>query len=123
MTRIINTQFHPLADDFVSKYQSSTVTEVTQAVESNSIVVVGMLHNPYVKRARKALKKEGIEFKYLEYGSYFSGWKPRLMIKIWSGWPTFPQVFVDGKLLGGAQELVESLDTGEFHKLVAKIES
>jgi hypothetical protein len=34
---------------------------------------------------------------YLEYGSYFSKWKERLAIKLWSGWPTFPQVFVDGR--------------------------
>ena len=118
MSRMINTQFHPKADDFVSGYHGSTVTEVAQAVESNSVVVVGMAQNPHVKQARKILAKNDIEFKYLEYGSYFSAWQPRLMIKIWSGWPTFPQVFVNGRLLGGAKELVQSLDSGEFQNMV-----
>ena len=26
-------------------------------------------------------------------------------IKLWRGWPTFPIVFVDGKLIGGYKEL------------------
>ena len=32
----------------------------------------------------------GIDFYYLEYGSYFSQWHRRLALKMWTGWPTFP---------------------------------
>ena len=39
---------------------------------------------PFVKRVRKALTDAGIAFTYLEYGSYFSQWKPRLAIKMWA---------------------------------------
>jgi len=50
---------------------------------------------------RQALDAASIAHTYLEYGSYFSKWRERLAIKMWSGWPTFPQVFVRGVLLGG----------------------
>ena len=73
------------------------------------VVVVGMAQNPHVKNVRNALKEAKIEFTYLEYGSYFSEWKKRLAIKMWSGWPTFPQVFVRGSLIGGS-----NINSGEI---------
>jgi glutaredoxin-related protein len=99
----------PEAEKFTSEYHANTVKEVINAVENNKIVVVGMSANPFVKKARKALDDAKKEYKYLEYGGYMSSWKPRLAIKMWSGWPTFPQVFVDGKLVGGFQELNSKL--------------
>jgi glutaredoxin-related protein len=91
-------------------FHSATVEEVKQAVASNKVVVVGMATNPFCTKARNLLKEKGVEFKYLEYGSYVSGWKPRLAIKLWSGWPTYPQVFVDGRLIGGYMELKAHLN-------------
>jgi glutaredoxin-related protein len=90
------------------------VNEVQNAVKTNKVVVVGMKQNPVVKKAKKALSDAGIPFTYLEYGSYMKGWKPRLAIKLWSGWPTYPQVFVDGKLIGGAAETVKALEAGKI---------
>ena len=44
-------------------------------------------------------------YKYLEYGNYFSQWRTRLPLKLWTGWTTFPMVFVDGRFIGGATDL------------------
>ena len=96
----------------IAAYHQKTVSEVASAVATNKVVVVGMGINPFVKKARAALTEAGVDFKYLEYGSYFSLWKPRLAIKMWSGWPTFPQVFVDGRLIGGFKETVAALKAG-----------
>ncbi|MBK8940034.1 MAG: glutaredoxin [Polyangiaceae bacterium] len=85
----------------ISAFHSDAVLEIERAIASSPVVVVGMAQNPHVAKARKALSEAGIEHTYLEYGSYFSGWKRRLAIKMWSGWPTFPQVFVRGALIGG----------------------
>ncbi len=85
----------------IQTFQSGVVSEVQAAVRANPVVIVGMATNPFVKKARTLLKERGVEFKYLEYGSYISGWKQRLAIKLWSGWPTFPQVFIEGSLIGG----------------------
>jgi monothiol glutaredoxin len=106
----------PEALNFITSYHSKTVTEVASAVASNKVVVVGMAMNPFVKKARKALTEAGIDFKYLEYGNYWSMWKPRLAIKLWSGWPTYPQVFVDGKLVGGFNDLNAAMKAGKVKK-------
>jgi len=98
----------------IETYHSETVKEVQEAIKNNKIVVVGMKQNPVVKKARKALSDAGVDFKYLEYGSYVKGWKPRLAIKLWSGWPTYPQVFVNGILIGGCQETVKALAAGKI---------
>jgi glutaredoxin-related protein len=95
----------PLADDVVAGFHRGIVDEVAAAVARDPIVVVGMAQNPVVKRARKMLTDKGIAFTYLEYGSYLSKWKERLAIKLWAGFPTFPMVFIDGTLIGGASEL------------------
>ena len=31
--------------------------------------------------------------------------RERLAIKMWSGWPTYPQIFIKGTLVGGASDL------------------
>lgn len=93
----------------IEGFHQDVVGQVKEAVRANKIVVVGMAQNPVVKKARLLLTEKGMEFKYMEFGSYFSMWKPRLAIKIWSGWPTFPQVFIGGHLIGGCKELSEYL--------------
>jgi monothiol glutaredoxin len=85
----------------MAAFHPDVVREVEATVQRDPVVVVGMAQNPHVRNVRKALAEAKIAFTYLEYGSYFSEWKQRLAIKVWSGWPTFPQVFVRGVLIGG----------------------
>jgi glutaredoxin-related protein len=81
-------------------------------------VVVGMKQNPFPARARKALEAIGQPFKYLEYGSYFGMWRPRSALKMWTGWPTIPMVFVKGVLVGGSSELQALIDSGELKAML-----
>jgi glutaredoxin-related protein len=104
----------PSALSAMSEYHRATVDQVAAALGAHRIVVVGMAQNPFVKKVRRLLDAQGIAFHYLEYGSYFSLWKPRLAIKLWSGWPTFPQVFVDGVLIGGYKETNALVQTGRL---------
>jgi monothiol glutaredoxin len=115
MTRVTlaNDQLFPEAAKIIGAYHADVVKEVSTAVSSNKVVVVGMAHNPFVRKARKALNEAGIPFTYLQYGSYVSGWKKRLAIKLWSGWATYPQVFVEGKLVGGYNDLAHQLKLGK----------
>jgi glutaredoxin-related protein len=92
---------HAAAAAKIAELHAETIKEIEDAVAKHAVVVVGMAQNPHVKNVRKALSEAGIDFHYLEYGSYFSEWRRRLAIKLWSGWPTFPQVFVRGVLIGG----------------------
>jgi glutaredoxin-related protein len=78
------------------------------------MVVVGMTQNPVVKSVRKQLSQAGIDYFYLEYGSYFSQWYRRLTLKMWTGWPTFPMVFVEGVLVGGDSNVKELIEAGQL---------
>ena len=105
---------HPAARERVASYHRAVVQEVQDAVAANDIVVVGMRQNPFPKKARKLLDAAGRRYKYLEYGSYMGAWRRRLAIKMWSGWPTYPMVFVKGVLVGGASELEKLLQSGSL---------
>lgn len=98
----------------IAEFHASTVREVSDTVARHDVVVVGMAQNPHVKNVRKALADADIPFTYLQYGSYFSGWQRRLAIKLWSGWPTFPQVFVRGALIGGEDLTKAALADGSL---------
>jgi glutaredoxin-related protein len=116
-TTLDETHIHPAIRDKVGS-ADSTLAEVQQAVATHDIVVVGMKQNVFPKKARAALQKKGVPFTYLEYGSYFSEWRKRLTLKMWSGWPTFPMVFVKGTLVGGASELETLINAGELDRLL-----
>jgi monothiol glutaredoxin len=109
-------QIHPAVREKIAGYRSDMVKEVQAAVAANEIVVVGMRMNPFPKRARKALDAAGLAYKYLEYGSYLSEYRRRLALKMWTGWPTFPMVFVKGVLVGGAQDVERLIEKGELGK-------
>jgi monothiol glutaredoxin len=88
------------------------VGEVQTAVAAHKFVIVGMRYNGSVSQARKALTAAGHDFKYLEYGSYTSSWRKRLALKMWTGWPTFPMIFVNGTLIGGNSDLKALMNAG-----------
>ena len=109
---LAESQIHPVVREKIANYRTDIVKEVQAAVAANDIVVVGMRQNPHPKRARKALDAAGIAYKYLEYGSYLGEWRRRLALKMWTGWPTFPMVFVKGVLVGGADDLARLIASG-----------
>ena len=42
----------------------------------------------------------------------------RMVLSGWSDWPTIPQLFVDGKLVGGCDIVTEMFQEGELQPLV-----
>ena len=116
MTRSVlgEAQIHPKVRDKVANHGADIVGEVQAAVAANPIVVVGMRQNPHPRRARKLLDQAGLTYQYLEYGSYLSQWRRRLALKMWTGWPTLPMVFVKGVLIGGASDLARLIESGEL---------
>jgi monothiol glutaredoxin len=109
---------HPAAAKAIADNHSETIREAEAAISSNKVVILGMAQNPFPRRARKLLDAKGVAYHYLSYGSYFSEWRKRTALKMWSGWPTFPMIFIDGVLIGGAEDL-ERLDAnGELAKLL-----
>ncbi len=120
MTRQIldESKIHPAIRQAISDRHSDIIREVQDAIASNDVVVVGMAQNPFPKKARKSLDAISAPYKYLEYGSYWSEWRRRSALKMWTGWQSFPMVFVKGVLVGGADDLQRLIDSGEFARMV-----
>lgn len=110
---------HPAIRQTVASHHHEVVDEVKAAIAVHPVVVVGMAMNPMPKKARAALTQAGIAHEYLEYGSYFNTWRKRNALKMWSGWPTFPMVFVKGTLVGGATDVQALIASGELKKMLA----
>jgi glutaredoxin-related protein len=113
-------QIHPSVREKISSGNADIVAEVASAVASNDVVIVGMKQNPWPRKARKALDAAGIRYKYLEYGSYLSEWRRRGALKMWTGWQTFPMIFVKGVFIGGATDLTRLIGSGELKSMLAK---
>ena len=122
MTRTIleEARLHPAIRERVATLNADIVHNVQAAAGSNPVLVVGMAGNPHVRRARKALQGAGIAHHYLEYGSYFSTWRRRTALKMWTGWPTFPMVFVRGHLVGGCREVEALIASGELKRTLGE---
>lgn len=110
---------HPAVREKIAANHADIVREVQAAIAANDVVVVGMAQNPVPKQARKSLDAAGVPYKYLEYGSYLSEWRRRNALKMWTGWPTFPMVFVKGVLVGGAADVAKLIESGELKKMLA----
>lgn len=112
-------KIHPAIRARIAGNHADIVAEVQAAIAASDVVVVGMAQNPFPRRACKALRAAGVAFRYLEYGSYFSSWRRRNALKMWTGWPTMPMIFVKGMLIGGAQDLDRLIASGELRRMLA----
>lgn len=110
---------HPAIRERVAHHHEAIVREVQAAAAAHPVLVVGMAQNPFPRKARRLLDAAGVPYHYLAYGSYLSHWRPRTALKMWTGWPTFPMVFVRGVLIGGADDLARLIQSGELASMRA----
>jgi len=110
---------HPAIREKVAKNRVDIIREVQAAIASSDVVIVGMAINPAPRKARRMLDAAGIQYRYLEYGSYFREWRRRTALKMWTGWQTFPMVFVKGVFIGGANDLAKLIESGELKKMLS----
>jgi monothiol glutaredoxin len=62
------------------------------------------------------LKKEGVAF---ETFNILADPEVRQALKEYSSWPTYPQLYVDGKFVGGCDIVTEMHQSGELTKELA----
>lgn len=67
-----------------------------------------------------ALKAVGRPFAYV---NIFEDPEIREGLKTYSSWPTFPQLYVDGELVGGADIVIEMFHSGELKGLLVEDEA
>jgi len=74
----------------------------------------------FSSRVVEVLKREGVPF---ETVNVLADPAIRQGIKELSNWPTIPQLYVDGKFLGGCDIVTEMHDSGELAKELAPFKS
>jgi monothiol glutaredoxin len=94
---------------------------IRETVEKNRVVLFmkGTKNFPqcgFSARAVEILKRCGAEFKDV---NVLADPALRQGIKDYSQWPTIPQVYIDGKFVGGSDILMEMYSSGELQKMLA----
>ena len=52
----------------------------------------------------------------------FASEEIRQGIKVFSNWPTIPQLYVNGEFVGGSDIMAEMFETGELQELIKKVQ-
>lgn len=91
-------------------------------VKDNPIMIFmkGTPHFPqcgFSSRAAQALMQCGVEFGYLNVLA-----DPEVFENLprYQNWPTFPQIYIDGELIGGCDITLELFQNGELQAMAGK---
>ena len=99
--------------------------EIKEQISSNPILLYmkGSPDSPqcgFSSKATQLLISCGKPFSFVDI---LSNPEVRANLPKVSNWPTFPQLFVDGDLVGGSDIMVEMQENGELQNLIDTIES
>ena len=99
--------------------------EIKEQISSNPILLYmkGSPDSPqcgFSSKATQLLISCGKPFSFVDI---LSNPEVRANLPKVSNWPTFPQLFVDGDLVGGSDIMVEMQENGELQKLIDTIKS
>ena len=93
---------------------------IEQQLNSNAVILY-MKGTPdfpqcgFSGQAVAALNAVGKPFAYV---NIFEDPEIREGLKVYSNWPTFPQLYVNGELIGGSDIVIEMYHSGELHKVL-----
>jgi len=98
--------------------------EIKEQISSNPILLYmkGSPDSPqcgFSSKATQLLISCGKPFSFVDI---LSNPEVRANLPKVSNWPTFPQLFIDGDLVGGSDIMVEMDENGELQKLIDTIE-
>ncbi|AXA84527.1 Grx4 family monothiol glutaredoxin [Lysobacter oculi] len=101
----------------------SVVERIKNEVETHPIVLFmkGTPQFPmcgFSSRTVQALKAAGAE--QLHSVNVLEDPEIRANLPRYSNWPTFPQLFVNGELIGGCDITIELYESGELARIVAE---
>ena len=99
--------------------------EIKEQISSNPILLYmkGSPDSPqcgFSSKATQLLISCGKPFSFVDI---LSNPEVRANLPKVSNWPTFPQLFIDGDLVGGSDIMVEMQENGELQKLIDTIKS
>ncbi len=67
--------------------------------------------------AVRALSASGANFSHV---NIFEDPELREALKQYSNWPTYPQLYINGELIGGSDIIMEMYNSGELQKVLAE---
>ena len=93
---------------------------IKQAIESNSIILFmkGTPEFPqcgFSSRSSQALAECGAEFAFI---NVLAEPEVRENLHRYANWPTFPQLYINGDLVGGCDIIMEMFESGDLQTLV-----
>lgn len=99
------------------------LTEIAQEVRANTVVLYmkGTPAQPmcgFSARAAGILDSYGLAYHAV---NVLADPEKRQGIKTYSDWPTIPQVYLQGELLGGSDILTQMYENGQLDELMKKI--
>lgn len=94
--------------------------KIKQQVAENTIILYmkGNAELPmcgFSARAVTILKSCGVKFATVDV---LQDEEVRQAIKMYSNWPTIPQLYVKGEFIGGSDIIAEMFETGELQELI-----
>ena len=99
------------------------VTDRIKALLASQPVILFMKGTPafpqcgFSGRAVQILQHCGVPFAHF---NIFEDPELREALKTYSNWPTFPQLYLEGELVGGSDIMMDLLQSGELQKLLEK---
>ena len=100
--------------------QEQIIETIRQQIEGNPIILYmkGSPNQPqcgFSARAVQALMGCGERFAYVDI---LTNPDIRAALPVYANWPTFPQLWIKGELIGGSDIISEMFDKGELQPLV-----
>ncbi|KAL9377201.1 hypothetical protein Peur_031321 [Populus x canadensis] len=97
---------------------SPEATFVKKTISSHQIVIFSKSYCPYCKRAKGVFKELNQTPHVVELDQREDGHNIQDAMSEIVGRRTVPQVFIDGKHIGGSDDTVEAYESGELAKLL-----
>ena len=99
---------------------SEAIERIQSAIESNRVCIFMKGNRNFPMCGFSAATVEIFEQLAVPYGTVDVLSDPDLReeIKLFSNWPTIPQVYIDRKFVGGCDIVRELYETGELQELV-----
>ena len=96
------------------------IETIKEQIENNAVLLYmkGSPNAPqcgFSQRATQALMACGEKFAYVDI---LQNPDIRANLPAYANWPTFPQLWVDGELVGGCDIITEMHESGELEKIV-----
>jgi monothiol glutaredoxin len=111
--------------NFYHQPPARTLMEVIERIQkqlADHTVILYMKGSPsfpqcgFSAKAVQILENCGVDYAYI---NIFEDPELRENLKIYSQWPTFPQLYVRGELVGGSDIMIELFQQGELQKILS----